>query len=146
VALRPHGEGRHSLVEDVVAEDQTEGVRTRSLLRLEEFDGGTVVPVAHVEPCHEEARVCEGVLRHLPPSVQEAVQGPPVRGAGIEDQRRISSGKSFQSPANSRSDRLPRASRRTTSLKLSPSFLSRASAAYASSDRVTVFTGMSVLM
>src|SRR2546428_721096 len=48
----------------------------------------------------------------------------------------FSSGKSFQSPANSRSDRLPRASLRTTSLKLSPSFLTWASATYASSDRV----------
>src|SRR2546428_3165899 len=52
----------------------------------------------------------------------------------------FSSGKSFQSPANSRSDRLPRASLRTTSLKLSPSFLTWASATYASSDRVKSFS------
>src|SRR5207245_1453430 len=58
----------------------------------------------------------------------------------------LSSGKSFQSPANSRSDRLPRASLRTTSLKLSPSFLTWASATSASSDRVIVFTVMSPWM
>src|SRR5207253_8980286 len=75
--------------EDVVAEDETEGVRTRPPLVLEEFDGGVVVPVAHVEPCHEEARVSEGVLRHLPPSVQEAVQAPRIRRAGIEYEGRI---------------------------------------------------------
>src|SRR5436853_2543122 len=89
MALRPCDEGRHGLVEDVVAEDETEGVRTRPPLVLEEFDGGVVVPVAHVEPCHEEARVSEGVLRHLPPSVQEAVQAPRIRRAGIEYEGRI---------------------------------------------------------
>src|SRR2546427_4235616 len=89
MALRPCDEGRHGLVEDVVAEDEAEGVRTRPPLVLEEFDGGAVVSVADVEPRHEEARVSEGVLRHLPPSVQEAVQASRIRRAGIEYEGRI---------------------------------------------------------
>ncbi len=47
MALRPCDEGRHGLVEDVVAEDEAEGVRTRPPLVLEEFDGGAVVSKAY---------------------------------------------------------------------------------------------------
>src|SRR5438093_12836469 len=52
-------------------------------------DGGSVVPVADVEARHQETRVREGVLSHLPPSVEESIDAPGIRRAGIEDEGRI---------------------------------------------------------
>ena len=60
--------------------------------------------------------------------------------------RTVASGTSFQAPAKSSKERLVRVRRRTTSLKLSPSPFTAARARYASSERVTVFTDMSVLI
>src|SRR5256712_4417536 len=73
-----------------------------------------------------------------------AILGPSLRKA----KKRVifNSGNSFKTPEKSRSNPLPRASLRTTSLKLSPSFLTCASATYASSDRVIVFTVVSPWM
>src|SRR2546426_7044536 len=52
-------------------------------------DGGPVIPVADVEARHQETRVREGVLSHLPPSVEESIDAPGIRWAGIEDEGRI---------------------------------------------------------
>src|SRR2546427_9069885 len=52
-------------------------------------DGGPVIPVADVEARHQETRVREGVLSHLPPSVEESIDAPGIRRAGIEDEGRI---------------------------------------------------------